>query len=172
VFTLFLLACSTAFGQIEVGFIANDGVTQYCDYEVLLLSPVPYASGIHVLRDCGLPYDATLVGFKGNIAPSTGLPVTGGEIYLLADNIADTVCGCFTGEQAMLVTRTVPHPPKTWRFGWEYFVNTYESFNEYLTDWGYLTNTLGTGGPEGATRSGEPQKSFRGSFHEYNMTKK
>src|ERR1035438_10871196 len=91
VMSLFVLGCSSAFGQggIVLGFLANDGVSQYCDYEAFLNSPVPYAAGVHFLKACDIPYDGTLIGFKGNIPASTGLPVTGGGIYLLADNSLD-----------------------------------------------------------------------------------
>ena len=154
---LLVLGCSAAFAQqnVVLGFLASDGVSQYCDIETLVISP-PYASGIHMNPACGFSPDATLVGFRGSILPVAHLPVTGGQTYLLADSGLDAICNCFTGEQAILVTATIPVNPKKPKFGWEYLYNTYESFNSYLGNWGYLTATLPTGpvanGP--ANRSG------------------
>jgi hypothetical protein len=39
----------------------------------------------------------------------------------------------------MLVTATTPVNPRKPKFGWEFVYNTYESFSQYLGDWGYLT---------------------------------
>ena len=173
VMSLFVLGCSSAFGQggIVLGFLANDGVSQYCDYEAFLNSPVPYAAGVHFLKACDIPYDGTLIGFKGNIPASTGLPVTGGEIYLLADNSIDADCDCYTGDQAMLVTRVNAVIPRAPKFGWEYFLNTYDAFNEYLGNYGYLTNNIPTG-PVGNGPAGRPVSSFQGAARDNNMIKK
>ena len=137
---LLVLGCSAALAQLPVtlGFISSDGSSQYCDYETLEIAP-PFATGIHVLTSCGLPADGTLIGLRGSILPSAKLPVTGGQTYLLADSTADALDGTFTGVQFMLVTATTPVNPRKPKFGWEFVYNTYESFSQYLGDWGYLT---------------------------------
>jgi hypothetical protein len=144
---LLVLGCSAAFAQknLVFGFLESDGVTLACDYESLVISP-PYAAGIHVLTNCGLPLDGTLVGFRGSVLPVAHLPVTGGQTYLLADSSADAICDCFTGVQVMLVTASIVNPKKP-QFGWESLFNEYESFNAYLGDWGYLTTTIPGDGP-------------------------
>lgn len=173
VISLLLLGCSAAFGQggVVLGFLATDGVTQYCDYEAFLNSPVPFAAGIHSLRFCDLPYDGTLVGFKGVLSASTGLPVTGNEIYMLADNSVDAACDCYSGDQLMLVTR-VNAASRTPKFGWEIFENTYDSFNEYLLNWGYLTNNIPTYGSVASGPSGKPVRSFEAGTRNNDMLKK
>jgi hypothetical protein len=155
---LLVLGCSAAFAQqtVTLGFLASDGVTLYCDYETFEISP-PYATGIHVNPGCGSSPDATLVGFRGSVLPSAHLPLTGGQTYLLADSGYDAVYNSFTGLQAMLVTTATPMNPKNPKFGWEVVVNTYESFDSYLDNWGYTTKTLPTDGPvanQSANRSG------------------
>ncbi len=140
---LLVLGCSAAWAQqtVTLGFISSDGSSQYCDYETLQIAP-PLATGIHVLTSCGLPADGTLIGLRGSILPSAKLPVTGGQTYLLADSTADAESGTFSGVQIMWVTATTPANPRKPKFGWEYIYNTYESFSQYLGDWGYLTATV------------------------------
>jgi len=173
VMSLLVLGCSAAFGQggVVLGFLSSDGTTQYCDYEAFLNSPPPYAAGIHVLRVCDDPYDGTLIGFKGNIPASTKLPVTGGELYLMADSAIDADCDCYTGDQAMLVSR-VNAASRTPKFGWEYFVNTYDAFNEYLVNWGYLTNNIPTLGTVATGPTGRPERSFQNGTRDNNLMKK
>ncbi len=174
VITLFVLGCSAAFGQntkggVVLGFLASDGVTQYCDYEAYLDVPLPYAAGIHVLRFCDLPYDGTTIGFKGNLPASTGLPVTGGEIYMLADNVLDASCDCDSGDQVIWVTRTSAVNPKVPTFGWEYFYNTQDAFDEYLGNFGYLTNNIPTYGLPDNGPAGKRVSSFQGATRNNNM---
>ena len=171
---LLVLGCSAAFAQqnVTLGFLASDGVFQYCDVETLVISS-PLAAGIHANPLCGLSPDATLVGFRGSILPSAHLPVTGGQTYLLADSGLDAICNCFTGEQAILVTATTPVNPKNPKFGWEYLYNTYESFDSYLGNWGYLTATLPADGPlasGAANRSGV--SALQGMVQKNDMMKK
>ncbi|MGA3194383.1 MAG: hypothetical protein ABSD39_05220 [Terriglobales bacterium] len=172
--TVLALACSAASAQggAVLGFLANDGVTQYCDYEEFLWAPLPFASGVHVFRECGSAYDGNLVGFKGNIAASSGLPVTGGEIYLLAESGIDASCDCFSGDQAMLITRTTPVNPKVPEFGWQYLVNTYDAFNVYLTNWGYLTATIPGEGQVAKGATGKPLSSLQAGSRNNNLMTK
>lgn len=167
---VFVLGCSAAFAQknVTLGLLASDGAFLYCDYYNFDISP-PYAAGIHVNPNCGDSPDATLVGFRGSVLPVAHLPVTGGQTYLLADNLDDAICNCFTGTQTILVTATTPMNPKNPKFGWEYVYNNYESFAPYLNNWGYLTTTLPTDGP---VANGPANKSGVSSFQGLAQKKK
>jgi hypothetical protein len=156
--TLLVVGCSAAFGQ-SLGFEAYDGVTQFCDYEVLSVS-APFAAGVHNLTTvCGFPYDGSMVGFKGSIPASTGQPLTGG-MYALADNTFDAEYAYFTGLQINWVTKLVPSTKgqiKNGKFGWAFYYNAGGPGSSYLGNFGFLTSTLG-----GAARHGgeKPKTSF------------
>ena len=138
VITLFLLGCSTAFGQVVLGFLSSDMSTLYCDFEVFDYSG-PLASGIDVSDACGFP-DGSMIGLKATL-PTSNLPLTG-TVYVLADSLLDAGCDCFTGDQAISITQTKAYNIHSPQFGWEVLVNTYDGFYAYLENWGYLTNEL------------------------------
>ncbi len=134
VLTLLLLGCSTAFGQIALGFLSNDMTVVYCDFEVIAPSGF-IASGTHVNADCGAP-DGAMVGLKTTF-PSSFLPLAG-TYYAMGDTVIDAYCDCFTGDQALWVTGTQPYNIHAPQFGWEVLFNTEDAFYAYLDNWGYL----------------------------------
>ncbi len=134
VLTLLLLGCSSAFGQIYLGFLSNDMTVVYCDYEALYPSGF-IASGTHVNADCLAP-DGAMVGLKTTF-PSSFLPLAG-TYYAMGDTVIDAYCDCFTGDQALWVTGTQPYNIHAPQFGWEILFNTEDSFYAYLDNWGYL----------------------------------
>ncbi len=144
VITLLVLGCSAAFAQsYAFGFESYTGGLQYCDYELLSVS-APFAAGIHNLTTvCGFPYDGTMVGTKGTIPSSTGLPVTG-SVYTLADSVIDAEYLAFSGEQIYWITQLKAAKGKHPKYGWEFLITGYESYSAFLGNYGYLTTTLGS----------------------------
>jgi hypothetical protein len=145
VITLLVLGCSSAFaasGSFSWGFLSYTGGLQYCDYEVLSYSD-PFIAGTHNLTTgCGFPIDGVMVGIKGTIPVSTGLPVTG-AIYELADNTFDATYEAFSGCQIDWITKNKPQGSKKKpKFGWEFFF-TCGGGGDYLGNYGYLTAHLG-----------------------------
>jgi hypothetical protein len=140
IIALLALGCSAAFGQsFSLGFLSNDGSTQYCDYEVVSVAK-PYAAGTHNLTAvCLLPSDAAQVGFTTTIPASTGAPVTG-AVVALADQVFDAEFQAFSGLQAVWVTKTKASSKK---FGWSFYYDGAGNGTDYLGNYGYLTTTLG-----------------------------
>jgi hypothetical protein len=154
VITLFLLGCSSAFGQI-LGFLSNDMSTVYCDFEELY--PSGYiASGTHYNVDCGAP-DGAMVGLKTTFPPSF-LPLAG-TFYAMGDSEFDAFCDCFTGDQAVYVTATQPYNIHAPQFGWEILFNTEDAFYAYLDNYGFLIDIPLGVRTEG--KSKKPQASFQ-----------
>ncbi len=139
VITLFVLGCSSAFGQgFELGFLSSDMSTLYCNFEVVSEYGA-LASGVDVLEGCGAP-DGVMIGLQATFPPSK-LPLAG-KYYVLADSVIDADCICFSGDQAITVTGTTAYNIHAPHFGWELLFNTYDGFYAYLNNWGYLTNDL------------------------------
>jgi hypothetical protein len=139
VITLFLLACSSAFGQDNLGFLSSDMSYQYCNYEQLEFIGGALAVGIDNNSACFSP-DGQMLGFKVTLPPSN-LPVTG-TVYAMADSEFDAYCECWSGDQELFITGTQPYNIHAPHFGWELLFNTYDAFYAYLDNWGYLTSTL------------------------------
>ncbi|MFZ1132811.1 MAG: hypothetical protein WBV31_05175 [Terriglobales bacterium] len=151
VITLLVLGCSAAFGQsYSFGFLSYDGSTQYCDYESLLVS-APYAAGAHVLKSCGLPLDAVMVGLKTSIPYSTQQPVVG-TVYALADSTFDAQYIGVSGEQIDWVTKLKAASGNHPKWGWSFYF-TFGGGSDYLGNYGYLTTTLGDKVHGGTTTS-------------------
>ena len=138
VITLIVLGCSPAFGQtFSLGFRGHSG-TQYCDYEVVKVSP-PYAAGTHNLTtDCGSSVDGVMVGFKGYIPLSSGAPVTG-TVMEMSDNFIDASYQAYTGCQVDWVTKT---KASTLHYGWAVYYSC-SGGSDFLLNYGYLTTKLG-----------------------------
>ncbi|MFZ3264907.1 MAG: hypothetical protein WA172_12975 [Terriglobales bacterium] len=159
VITFFLLGCSSAFGQIYLGFLSNDMTVVYCDFEELY--PVGFiASGIHENIDCGAP-DGAMEGLKTTFPPSF-LPLAG-TYYAMGDTEFDAFCDCFTGDQAVYVTATQPYNIHAPQFGWEVLFNTEDAFYAYLDNWGYLIGDppAPTARAEAKSKSKGPNVSFK-----------
>jgi hypothetical protein len=148
VITLLVLGCGAAFGQktYSLGFLSYDQKTQYCDYEVLTVTP-PNAGGVHNIQDACEFYNGPMVGVQAKIAPKSGAPVTG-TVYIMADNSIDAMaagagdCGCVL----LYVTKTVPATPQQLQaggpFGWAFYF-TLGDGSDYLGNYGFLTKELG-----------------------------
>ena len=150
VITLVLLACSSAFGQVNLGLLSNDMSVLYCDYESFDYGPF-FAAGIHENGACGTP-NGSMLGFKDSLVASN-LPLTG-TVYAFGDSSIDADCICFSGDQLLWITQTKAYNIHAPHIGWEVLFNTYEAFYAYLDNWGYLTNQL----PLGPVQAGGPSK--------------
>jgi hypothetical protein len=140
--TLLLLGATSAFAlpPTQLGFLSDDMTFQYCDYEEFKIDSGGFlAAGYDNNAPCGLA-DGVMIGVQAKFPPSN-LPVTG-PVLVFGDSTIDASYDAFTGDQAMLVTKTVPYDIHAPHFGWEALFNTYDSFYVYLADWGYLTATL------------------------------
>jgi len=156
VISMFVLGCGSAFGQIDLGFLSNDMKTVYCDYEALYPSGF-IASGTHYNVDCGAP-DGAMLGLKTTFPPSR-LPLAG-TFYAMGDSEFDAFCDCFSGDQAVYVTATVPYNIYAPQLGWEILFNTEDAFYAYLDNYGYLIDAPApTARTEG--KSKKPQASFQ-----------
>jgi len=99
VITLLVLGCSFASAQ-SFGFLSVGGGS-YCNYEVIsFLSGTGVAQGVdNLTAACGLPVNATFVGFKDSLpAVDTGGLVSGAGITY-GDNIYDAESEAYTGAQ-------------------------------------------------------------------------
>jgi hypothetical protein len=164
VITLFVLGCSTAFGQVNLGFLSSDMSIQYCDFESLEFGGF-LAAGIHVNAACGTP-DGSMLGFKDTLVASN-LPLTG-TVYALGDSTIDAYCDCFSGDQALWITQTQAYNIHSPHIGWEVLFNTYDAFYAYLDNYGLLTNTL----PLAAQAKGKSGVSSIGTLHlDHNVLK-
>jgi hypothetical protein len=150
--TLLVLGSSAAFGQktYSLGFLSYDQKTEYCDYEVLTVTP-PNVLGVHntYTNNCGVyPENGVMIGVQAFIASNSGAPVTG-PVLTLADNSGDTfissgggyACGC----AFLYVTKTVPATQAQLKaggpFGWAFY---YTFGGEgFLGNYGFLTKQLG-----------------------------
>ncbi len=151
VITLVLLGCTSAFAvaPTKLGFLSSDMSTLYCNYEEFKTGVDPdgfIAAGYDNLSQCGPYLDGVMIGVPTKLPPSD-LPVVG-SLYAFADAQIDAYCngerpdGCFTGDQLLTITGTVPYNIHAPHFGWEVLYNTYDSFYAYLDNWGYLTSDL------------------------------
>jgi hypothetical protein len=138
IFTLMVLGCSAAFGQVQLGFLDSDGVTQYCDYEVFSYG-TSLASGIDVGRPCN-ENDGTMIG----VVDSGIGGYVSGTVVVFADSAIDAMDGTYTGYQALLITQTKVSKN---HYGWEYLYNDYDDFAIYLSSYGYLTKHTGALAP-------------------------
>lgn len=145
VITLLVLGCSAAFGQ-SLGFLAYDGVTQFCDYEVLNVDG-PYAAGVHnLITSCGFPLNAVMVGVEtSSLKASDGAPVSG-TVFALADSAADAEYIGVSGCQIEFVTKLKPSTPSQIKaggpLGWSYYFSC-GGGGDYLGSYGFLTSQLG-----------------------------
>jgi hypothetical protein len=139
---------------------------QYCDYEEFKLDGF-LASGYDNNSDCGYD-DGVMIGVQTSFPPSD-LPVTG-AVYAFGDASIDAFCDCFSGDQALLVTKTVPYNIHAPHFGWEGLYNTYDAFYAYLLDWGYLTDTIPDNGPESkSSKTTSPRAIFQNRTRDRNV---
>lgn len=169
VITLVLLGASSAFGvpPTKLGFLSSDMSFQYCDYEEFKLDGF-LASGYDNNSPCGPYLDGVMIGVQASFPPSN-LPVAG-PVYVFGDASIDAFCDCFSGDQALLVTKTVPYNIHAPHFGWEGLYNTYDAFYVYLLDWGYLTDTLPDTGPEGkSSKTTSPTAIFQNLTRDRNV---
>ncbi len=142
VITLFVVfGCSAAFGEglATFGLLDSTQSFLYCDYFNFSYG-TSLASGIDVEEGCGAN-DGTMIGVVTSI--SGPLPVTG-PIVMLGTSSEDAYFGFYTGYQGIVVSQTKASKS---HFGWEVFYNFYDSYDFYLTSWGYLTNKLPLLGP-------------------------
>ena len=156
--TLLVLGCSAAFGQNNYsrGFRSYDKTTQYCDYEVLTVTP-PLAAGIHNLKGCpgGSSGNGVMVGVAtADLESASRSPVTG-KAYAFADNAVEVgynggfACGCAVLYITKLKAAT-PAQIKAGVFGWELYYSLDPGY-EYLGTYGFLTKKLGGSNPNAAT---------------------
>ena len=169
VITLVLLGASSAFGvpPTKLGFLSDDMSFQYCNYEEFKLDGF-LASGYDNNSACGTR-DGVMIGVQASFPPSD-LPVVG-PVYAFASADEDAYCDCFTGEQFLLVTKTVPYDIHAPHFGWEGLLNNYDGFYAYLLDWGYLTDTLpAVAGPDAKSGGkGSPKAIGQNLSREHNV---
>jgi hypothetical protein len=89
---------------------------------------------------------------------------------VFGDASIDAFCDCFSGEQALLVTKTQAYNIHAPHFGWEGLYNTYDAFYVYLLDWGYLTDTILDNGPEGkSSKTASPKAIFQNLTRDRNV---
>ncbi|MFZ3262736.1 MAG: hypothetical protein WA172_01950 [Terriglobales bacterium] len=142
VITLFVVfGYSAAFGEglATFGLLDSTQSFLYCDYWNFSYG-TSLASGIDVAAGCP-GNDGTLIGVVTSI--SGPFPVTG-PIVMLGANSEDAFYGFYSGYQGIIVSQTKASKN---HFGWEVFYNFYDSFDFYLTNYGYLTNKLPPLGP-------------------------
>jgi hypothetical protein len=155
VITLLVLGCTSAFAQKtgSFGFLSYDQKTQYCDYEVLTLTP-PFAAGVHNLAGCasGSSGNGVMVG----VETTTLTPASGsGQTYAFADNSVEVgynggfACGCAVLYVTKLQAST-PSQMKAGSIGWAIYYS-FEPGSEFLASYGFLTKQLGGSDPNSAT---------------------
>jgi hypothetical protein len=140
VITLVLLGATSAFAvpPTQLGLLSSDMSEQYCDFLEFKLDGF-LASGYDNNSACDTP-DGSMIGVQASFPPSD-LPVTG-QVYVFGDSSEDALYDYFTGDQLLLVIKTVPYNIHAPHFGWEFLFNTYDSFYAYLGNYGYLTANL------------------------------
>jgi len=159
VITFLLLGCTAAFGQkhYSLGFESYDKTIQYCDYEVLTVTP-PFAAGVHNLAGCvpGNEGNGIMVGVATtNLTAASGSQVTG-KAYAFADNSVEVgynggfACGCAVLYITKLKASSSAELRAGTPFGWELYYSLYPG-EEYLGTYGFLTKQLGGSDPNDAT---------------------
>lgn len=158
VITLLVTGCTAAFAQKtgSFGFLSYDQQTQYCDYEVLTLTP-PFAAGVHNLAGCapGDSGNGVMVGVATSpLTPASGSPATG-QTYAFADNSVEVgynggfACGCAVLYVTKLQAST-PSQMKAGSIGWAIYYS-FDPGSEFLATYGFLTKQLGGGNPDNAS---------------------
>ncbi|HXR15359.1 MAG TPA: hypothetical protein VN777_04025 [Terriglobales bacterium] len=153
VITLLVLGCSAAFGQnYSFGFLSYDKTIQYCDYEVLTVTP-PLAAGVHNIQACpgGTSGNGIMVGVATtDLKDSSRSPVTG-NAYAFADNAIEVgynggfACGCAVLYITKLKAATGAEKKAGAAYGWELYYSLDPGY-EFFGTYGFLTKKLGGSG--------------------------
>lgn len=147
VITLLVFGCSAALVQAEPSGPVNFGLLdaslafQYCDYFDFSYG-TGLAAGIDNQSACDAP-DGTMIGVSTTVPGGLGLPVSG-TVVTMGDSGGDAYFGGFEGYLPLMITKT---NASLSHYGFQVLIVEYDSFDVYLTAYGYLIKQL----PPGST---------------------